>query len=934
MKNLKLLAIIATLLMVTSIFAVLPAFSGQPALVPLTMFVGTIGQPKNVDPTQAYDTASGELIQNVYDTLLEFGSQGTSIANDTAHKPVLTGNSVNVSTYVAALGVTTDIPGVGSLPEVHSGINGNTTIYGNSTWTFKINEGLVFQPWINATGFTVTGETLNATDVVYAFQRMVVQDSSNSPEWMFFGPAFGASGWAGAPYRFAKGGNGHSLGLINETKAQNLIQNWVYRMQNTTGDYVVFNFTYPAIGMYDVFAQTWSSIVPKDFAVQHGCWNGTFYPGWSNDYRRRPDNSFTPLDEYYAAKSQYTLGAPGDSPAMCGTGPYKFGYWNQATNEWEILAFAGSVLHPWPGPYATPAPTTVIETGVNTWPTRKMEFLAGDFDIAAVNRANMFDLLTSTYSPISGIHLYYSIPTLEVDAIFPTFAMSPGSSYIPKVSFTNGSSNLDDPTLFQDINVRQAFAQTINFTEYISGPWYGEAVHAASWWAIGLTPTTGYDPTVTAWDINEAAVYNLLYTKAGISGFQMTLLYNSGNDQRRIAVQAMENTFNDINAAKGTNYKISITAIDWPTYLVAAETQNLPVFAIGWLADFSDADDFAAPFMQTGNAFTSWQAYSNTTVDAGIAAEEALGNTPADPARITALKTLQYEYAQQAISWPTVQPVGRHWERDWVNGYYVNQLYPGLYYQDLYKKASTPLTTPVQLDITHSITESRLYPWVNNSMVYIYQGQMNIWHGGGLPATMMFTIHVERTDSNASILALPVVVGIYRFNVSGISQCIPNGTITTKEYPNSALILMGITSSQNLTLPWYEDGVSSTLPANATWELGGRMAVGPGSTGVDTNTSLEEINATASPQPLLITAYTTGDPSTQSYFTLVGDINGDAIVDILDAILLANSFGLTLGNPGFNPAADLNGDNTINILDAILLANNFGFSLNFPTLGP
>jgi len=58
--------------------------------------------------------------------------------------------------------------------------------------------------------------------------------------------------------------------------------------------------------------------------------------------------------------------------------------------------------------------------------------------------------------------------------------------------------------------------------------------------------------------------------------------------------------------------------------------------------------------------------------------------------------------------------------------------------------------------------------------------------------------------------------------------------------------------------------------------------------------------------------------------TLVGDINGDGVVNILDAILLANAFGSTPGSPTWNPAADLNGDGVVNILDAILLANNFG----------
>ncbi len=51
---------------------------------------------------------------------------------------------------------------------------------------------------------------------------------------------------------------------------------------------------------------------------------------------------------------------------------------------------------------------------------------------------------------------------------------------------------------------------------------------------------------------------------------------------------------------------------------------------------------------------------------------------------------------------------------------------------------------------------------------------------------------------------------------------------------------------------------------------------------------------------------------------LVGDINGDNIINILDYTLLANSFGTN------SSASDLNHDGIVNILDFTILANNFG----------
>jgi hypothetical protein len=56
---------------------------------------------------------------------------------------------------------------------------------------------------------------------------------------------------------------------------------------------------------------------------------------------------------------------------------------------------------------------------------------------------------------------------------------------------------------------------------------------------------------------------------------------------------------------------------------------------------------------------------------------------------------------------------------------------------------------------------------------------------------------------------------------------------------------------------------------------------------------------------------------------IVGDINGDGQVNILDAILLGNAFDTAPGEPAWSPNADLNVDDTINILDAIIFGNHF-----------
>ena len=53
--------------------------------------------------------------------------------------------------------------------------------------------------------------------------------------------------------------------------------------------------------------------------------------------------------------------------------------------------------------------------------------------------------------------------------------------------------------------------------------------------------------------------------------------------------------------------------------------------------------------------------------------------------------------------------------------------------------------------------------------------------------------------------------------------------------------------------------------------------------------------------------------------TLLGDLNDDNILNVLDVIILVN---MALGNTEIDLNGDMNGDNGINILDVVLLVNS------------
>jgi hypothetical protein len=57
--------------------------------------------------------------------------------------------------------------------------------------------------------------------------------------------------------------------------------------------------------------------------------------------------------------------------------------------------------------------------------------------------------------------------------------------------------------------------------------------------------------------------------------------------------------------------------------------------------------------------------------------------------------------------------------------------------------------------------------------------------------------------------------------------------------------------------------------------------------------------------------------------TIPGDVKGDFVVDIYDAIILSNAYNSVPPSSNWNPNADINCDNVVDIYDAIILANHY-----------
>jgi nitrous oxidase accessory protein len=134
----------------------------------------------------------------------------------------------------------------------------------------------------------------------------------------------------------------------------------------------------------------------------------------------------------------------------------------------------------------------------------------------------------------------------------------------------------------------------------------------------------------------------------------------------------------------------------------------------------------------------------------------------------------------------------------------------------------------------------------------------------------------------------------------------------------------GVISENFLVTAYY----NSTAIGNKTVALAPSqiqtVTIGWNTTGVQPGDYI--ISATAGPIPYIETNYSdnTLTDGTVTITVLVGDINGDGVVNSQDLILINQAFGSTIGSGNWNPDADLNKDGIINAHDLRLLGKNYG----------
>jgi ABC-type transport system substrate-binding protein len=240
---------------------------------PTTFTSVTTGDAITLDPATSYDTASCEVIQNVYETLVFYDGEATD-------------------KFVPQLATEW------------------TTSDDGTVWTFQIRDGVTFHD----------GAELTASDVAYSFQRGLLKGGYSTPQWLLAEPFLGV-GMDDITMIVDEGASADDKEALiaNETAVLKAACEKVTSaiVADDAAGTVTFTLAQAWGPFLATIANAWGSVMDKDWTIANGGWDGSC-DTWQNFY--------APTDE----ENPLTLVTPN------GTGPFKLDHWTQG-EEWVVV---------------------------------------------------------------------------------------------------------------------------------------------------------------------------------------------------------------------------------------------------------------------------------------------------------------------------------------------------------------------------------------------------------------------------------------------------------------------------------------------------------------------------------------------------------------------------------------------------------------------
>jgi len=514
---------------------------------PDTLNVAWFGSANTMDPAYAYDTSSGNIIMNVYENLLRY-PYGIVDGNEKKTE------GYSVSKFEPLLAT--------KVPSQENGLI-RTTADGGMIYEFPIREGVTFH----------NGNKLTPEDVEYTFERVMIQDRSGGPAWMILQPL--------TQYKSVKNLVTDVAGVDkyeNTTKEDRVaaFKSYIDPAVEVKGQSVIFRLPKPYPPFLNILTQSagWSAIVDKQWVEEQGGWPGTAetWPEYHNP-----------------GGGQAAEESPLYDKAM-GTGPFKLERWDVGT---EI------VFTRYEDYWREPAKMKrVVVQKIKEWGTRRLKFINGQADIA--------------YVPLQFMGQVEGAEGITVQKHLPTIQMNPAAFFTQDVITENndltGSGTWGDGVpsdFFNDIKVRKAFNYAFQYQAFIDQVLQGLGYKTNGPVPKNMQPFYNEDLELYGHDLDKAeqllkeAHDGELWEK----GFTFTILYNTGNESRKTAAEIFEANIEKLN----DKFEIKVRGVDWSTYLDQMISTKLPLFIIGWLADFPDPHNFVTPFMASDGTFSGWQ---------------------------------------------------------------------------------------------------------------------------------------------------------------------------------------------------------------------------------------------------------------------------------------------------------------------------------------
>jgi peptide/nickel transport system substrate-binding protein len=772
----------------------------------------TIGGPETTDPAWAYDTASAEVIFNVYMCLLDFDfvylnkyvaeaaewwpgygeTEGNSIIPQPVHPHVYTNTSaVNPSnpvgsnwtrknidytltaasdglvvgqevtmtwTFDPTFGATEDLvyeilsvseaSGVYTLKlrpkyaTYFSEFNGEQIVTeAAETWYFKIRSGIQWQDG-------EVGDYLSAYDVEYSIERGMVMDHAGGPQWMFYEPLTGWS-YGSRSYFNIPTSKYWDPEIPDETAVWARIIDDAVESNET---HVWFNLAMPYAPFQQILCQSWGSILDADWAINLPA-DPVGGKNWNASWHVTPG-----LQGYKQAVAFNNPPTPGPMGARAmGSGPYYIDYIDLSSGSFRLRKF-DNYRFGWDRPHVS----TIVHEVVEDWQLRKVRFLSDDpetqADQVTILRENVDDPDLLAAIAAGRVRYLPNLPTLAADAIFWAYNFT-DTDYPHYIGAGDGVSWVKNSTLLSDIHMRLALSYCFDVLYYIQDFYKGEAgtLHDPIIRGIAYANDTKHDTMFYQYNL-DLATYHFKMAWGGVDadGDPSTMDDVTPGEVWKKGFTVQIEPFPDSPARNNPCYMIEdvvetlipwdwsqptfggayiiVNPLDWRPGLIAMYSGLLGAYVVGWLADFPHPHNWVGPFMATWGDFSYFQNIqygragimnmnwhpqgdyvpvngyylnykgevvndiNNTYVDGLIATGIGLPTGPEAEALYTELMDIYYA---EAPSLMTVQPYGRHYERQWVHGWFYNSIYPGLMFygtpetENLWKEDPATVTRDV-----------------------------------------------------------------------------------------------------------------------------------------------------------------------------------------------------------------------------------------------